>query len=83
MFDIEIDDRGIEKQLKSLKRGKAAGPDGIPVRFYTEYAKELAPLLAAVYRRSLEERSVPKGHRSSPFSRRDVEQMCRTIDLYL
>ncbi|XP_049854437.1 uncharacterized protein LOC126335323 [Schistocerca gregaria] len=60
MVDIKIDDRGIEKQLTSLKRGKAAGPDGIPVQFYTEYAKELAPLLAAVYRRSLEERSIPK-----------------------
>ena len=39
--------------LKTLKRGKAAGPDELNNTFYREYADEIEPILATLYSRWL------------------------------
>ena len=49
----------IEETLLGLDPSKAAGPDGIDSRTMKECAKELAPLLYQIYRKSLDTAEVP------------------------
>ena len=45
---------GVIKQLQSLKRYKASGPDEIPPWFLKEYATEIGPMLAAIFQTSID-----------------------------
>ena len=85
MSNIEVDSLGVAKQLKSLNKGRSTGPDCIPITFLSEYADSIAPYLAVIYNRSLDERSVPKdwkvaqvtpifkkGNRSDPLNYRPI-----------
>ncbi len=49
----------VKKKLDKLKPHSAAGPDGIGPRVLRELSGELAPPLAHVFRRSLDEKKVP------------------------
>lgn len=60
LADIEINVTGIEKLFKLFDSGMATGSDGIPIKFYTDYAKVPLSVLAAVYQRSLEDQSISK-----------------------
>ena len=44
----------MQKRLEDLKINKASGPDDIPCRILKELAQELAPVLTAFFRQSLE-----------------------------
>ena len=50
---------GVIKQLESLKPHKASGPDGIPPWFLKEHAKEICPMLAAIYQTSIDTGCIP------------------------
>ena len=47
---------GVINQLESLK---PSGPDGIPLWFLKEYAKEIGPILAAIYQISMNTGCIP------------------------
>ena len=55
MPPIQIDPEGILHLLLDLKPNKAPGPDKIPTRLL----KELAPVLAVLYRATLEQSCLP------------------------
>ena len=59
MPDFIITTAGVEKLLRNLDPAKAPGPDGISPRVLKEMAKETAPILTIIYRRSLETGVVP------------------------
>ena len=51
---------GVEKLLLNLDPSKAPGPDGIVPRVLKELAKEIAPSLCLIYKRSFETGIIPK-----------------------
>jgi hypothetical protein len=46
----------VERKIWELRTDLASGPDGIGPRVLQEMQDELSPILAAVFRKSLEER---------------------------
>ena len=80
-----ISTRKVRRVLRSLKIGKASGPDGIPPRFLREFADELAPVLCRLFRLILKFCTYPsswkysfvqpvpkKGDRSDPSNYRPI-----------
>ena len=57
--DVYISTEQVEEVLQGPNPNKAAGPDGVESRVLKECAKELAPNLQQIYRKSLDEASVP------------------------
>ena len=57
--DVYIATEQVEEVLQGLNPNKAAGPDGVESRILKECAKELAPNLQQIYRKSLDEACVP------------------------
>jgi hypothetical protein len=49
----------VKAQIKKLKRTGAAGPDRISTRLLQQCQEELGPVLATIYRKSLQEGRVP------------------------
>lgn len=60
LIRLHITTEIVRKKLKDLRTTAAAGPDGISPRILKETAREIAPLLAHVYRQSLTDGVVPK-----------------------
>ena len=58
--ELHVSEAGIEKLLRNLNPGKAAGPDEIPTRILKELAEELTPVITALIRQSLETGILPK-----------------------
>ena len=56
---IKIRTKMVEKRLKQLKRSKATGPDGIPVRVLKECAAVLCRPLTRLFTLSLDQGIVP------------------------
>jgi hypothetical protein len=54
-----ITSQKVRKQIKKLKPTGAAGPDGITTRFLQQCADVLSPVLAGIYRKSINAGSVP------------------------
>jgi hypothetical protein len=93
---LEISPKGVELLLSGLNPSKAAGPDSLHPRFLKEVSKELTPLLARLFQKSLEEGSVPvqwrtanvtpifkKGERYVPANYRPVSLtavICKTLE---
>jgi Reverse transcriptase (RNA-dependent DNA polymerase)/Endonuclease-reverse transcriptase len=50
----------VRAQIKKLKATGAAGPDGITTRLLQTCQEELSPVLATIYRKSLNEGTVPR-----------------------
>jgi hypothetical protein len=82
---VNFCEREVRKKIKDLRKEAAAGPDGIGPRVLQELADELAPALAAVFNKSMEENTVPqdwkeanvtpifkKGSKSAPENYRPV-----------
>ncbi len=63
--DIDIQVSGVEKLLQNLKPGKASGPDAIPNRLLICGATELAPMLTAIFRQSLNTGTLPEDWRTA------------------
>ena len=57
--DVYLSAEGIEEVLLALNPNKAAGPDQIESWVLRECAKELAPVLCQIYRKSLDDAEVP------------------------
>ena len=51
---MHISEEGVTKLLKELNPNKASGPDKIPCRVLKELAVELAPVVTALLRQTLE-----------------------------
>ena len=85
MGKVIVTSNGIQKLLNALNVNKAGGPDKLPTRILKELSQEMAPLLAQLFQRSLEEGKLPndwkianivpifkKGKRSAPNNYRPV-----------
>ena len=48
-LDKEVEVEEVCRVIMSLKKGKVAGCDGLPIEFYVEFCDELLPLLHAMY----------------------------------
>ena len=86
---INITVPGVEKLLKNLKPGKAAGPDNVSPRVLKELAETIADPLTRIFRKSLSEGSVPadwkhanvspifkKGQKYDPANYRPISLTC-------
>ena len=58
--ELVIDINGVEKLLSNLKVNKAAGPDELSGHLLKELAKEIAPILTAIFTQSLKTGTLPK-----------------------
>ena len=80
-----ITPEGVKKLLSDLKPNKASGPDQLPATFLKECAKELAPILLAIFNQSLNSGDLPsdwlmshitpifkKGNKNSPGNYRPI-----------
>ena len=89
LTDIEVDIAEVQKLLKNLKNGKAAGPDDIPTILLSETAEALALPVSIIFRKSLDEGQLPniwkkakvtpifkKGSRASANNYRPVSLTC-------
>jgi hypothetical protein len=85
MKPLKIDLARVEKLLTNINPSKASGPDEIASRILKTTAKQIAPILTAIYQQSLDTGTVPsdwrqanitpifkKGSRSSPKNYRPV-----------
>ena len=59
MPNIEIEERGVHLLLANPNPKKAAGPDKLPTKLLKEIATEIAPILTALFRNSLNTGLVP------------------------
>ena len=59
MKDFTVTEEGVEKLLHKSNTHKASGPDMILARFLKECSKDLAPLLATIFNKSLQTGTVP------------------------
>ena len=57
--DVYFCRENVEDVLSKLNPSKAAGPDEVDSRLMKECAKELAPKLSQIYRKSLDQGEVP------------------------
>ena len=57
---VAVTRRKVRNKILKLKRGSAAGPDGIGPQLLMELVEEIAGPLATVIRKSLEEGQVPR-----------------------
>jgi hypothetical protein len=89
----------IKKRIKNLRREAAAGPDGIGPGLLIELKDELAPILAAIFNKSLSTGVVPadwkdanvspifkKGKRTAPENYRPVSLTsvyCKLLELVI
>ena len=96
LSDFDITEQEVNKLLKGLKVSKSGGLDGIPAIFLAETADQLAHPITTIFRKSLEEGSIPsdwrkaniipifkKGSRSSPNNYRPVSLtsiLCKTME---
>ncbi|MGL1889688.1 MAG: hypothetical protein OCD76_24455, partial [Reichenbachiella sp.] len=56
---LVISVNGVEKLLANLNTGKAAGPDGLSGKLLKGTSTEIAPILHAIFQRSIDEGTVP------------------------
>ena len=68
MNDIAVQEEGVRKLLKTCNPIKASGPDCIPARILRECADEMAPILTAIFTRSIETGMVPEDWRQANIS---------------
>ena len=85
MLPIQVTTPGVEKLLKDLKTQKAPGPDGLTPKILKECANSIAPILTAIFQKSIATGNLPddwlkanvtplfkKGNRSEPGNYRPV-----------
>ena len=65
MPDIKVTAEGVLKLLQKLNPNKAPGPDMLPARIMKELAAEISPLLAIIYRKSLDTGTIPKNWKTA------------------
>lgn len=58
--DLVFSELDLEKEMKSLPRNSAPGPDGLPSSLLKDYAKELARPLFLIWRESLDTSKMPE-----------------------
>ena len=65
---IQVQVPGVEKLLKGLNVNKASGPDKIPARLLKETAVQSAPILSAIFQKSLDMGVLPEKWKHSNVS---------------
>ena len=94
--NITFTAKGVEKLLRNLKPGKAAGPDNLPARVLKELHKEIAKPLANLFQQSYDTGTMPddwrkamitalykKGNKQDPANYRPVSLtsiICKTME---
>ena len=58
--DVDAQQNGVLKLLKSVKSHKATGPDGISARFLKEFNDKITSAFTHLYRNSLKQGTLPK-----------------------
>ena len=66
--DLHITTKGVEKLLENLNVHKASGPDQIPNTILKNTAKQIAPVLQALFTQSLQQGTLPKDWTSANVS---------------
>ena len=84
--DITFYARGIQKQLESIRPGKACGPDQIPARVLKESVSELASILASLFQQAFANGTLPSAWKEANITaifnlKRGIPLIPRTIDL--
>ena len=57
----------VKRKIKELKPNSAAGPDGIHPKLLKECVNEIAPVLAMIFRKSMDSGEVPEEWRQANF----------------
>ena len=65
MPDVGITDKIVRAKIRKLKPASATGPDGIGPKLLQELEYELTPVLAKIFRRSLQHGEVPDDWKSA------------------
>ena len=65
---LVISVNGVEKLLANLNTGKAAGPDGLSGKLLKGTSSEIAPILHAIFQRSIDEGTVPRAWKHANIS---------------
>ena len=65
MPEISVTKEGVFKLLLKLNPNKATGPDLLPARILKDLAKEIAPILTAIFQRSFDTGIVPRDWRTA------------------
>ena len=63
LTDFKVTVKIVKEKIRKLKRESAAGPDGLGPMLLQELQEELAPVLVAIYRKSLDTGNVPQDWR--------------------
>jgi hypothetical protein len=72
----------VRKQIKKLKPTGAAGPDGITTKLLQMCQDEISPVLATIYRKSMNEGAVPEEWKTAnvvPIFKREARKCLETI----
>ena len=93
MPDINISLNGLFNLLSNLKPGKAAGPDMLRPLLLKELREEIAPIIKAIYERSLQTGRLPadwikanatpvfkKGDKSTAANYRPISLTCKVLE---
>ena len=62
--EISFSSQKVRKKLLALKPDSAPGPDKVTTRFLRDFADVLAPVLASLYNKSMQEGEVPEDCRT-------------------
>ena len=65
LSNVVFDAYKVKKKIEKLRPGSAPGPDGITTTFLKQNAAAVAPALAAIYNKSMQEGTVPEDWRGA------------------
>ena len=83
LLDVDVSQSIVEKKLKNLNKNKAPGVDGIHPSLLRELSKQLSGPLSILFRRTLDEGTVPDDWREAnvtPLYKKGIKVLLVIID---